>query len=229
VFEHIDFSAAAGWPAAVTSVLRRHAPALGGSDPVALQAQRVLNMLRAVLATPLPGGLRLAEVGLPQRRSELEFHLPAQHVDAAALGALLRQAAPAAALPAFGRLDGYLHGYIDLVCQHAGRWYVVDWKSNHLGASADRYAPHALAQVMDTTGYRLQALLYALALHRLLRARLPGYQPAQHFGGVHYLFVRGLRPGWRCDDGAPCGAFFERPEPGLLQRLSTLFDGNEGG
>jgi exodeoxyribonuclease V beta subunit len=229
VFESIDFADAAGWPAAVQSVLRRHAPALGGSDSLALQAQRVLNMLHAVLAAPLPDGLRLACVTPQQRRNELEFHLPAHRVDAAALGALLRQAAPASAVPTFGRLDGYLHGYIDLVCQQAGRWYVVDWKSNHLGSSAVGYAPPALAQVMDAMGYRLQALLYALALHRLLRARLPGYNHEQHFGGVHYLFVRGLRPGWQADDGAPCGAYFERPSLDLLQRLSALFDGSEGG
>ena len=229
VFEHIDFSDAASWPAAVTSTLRRHAPALGSSESLALQAQRVLNMLHAVLAAPLPGGLRLAEVASAQRRNELEFHLPAHRVDAGALGALLRQAAPAAPAPAFGRLDGYLHGYIDLVCQHAGRWYVVDWKSNHLGTTAASYGPAALSQVMDAMGYRLQALLYALALHRLLRSRLPGYDHARHFGGVHYLFVRGLRPGWQSADGTPCGAFFERPSFEALQRLSALFDGGEVG
>jgi exodeoxyribonuclease V beta subunit len=227
VFEHIDFGNAAGWPTAVMSTLQRHAPALGGSQPLVLQAQRVLNMLQAVLAAPLPGGLRLAEVATADRRNELEFHLPAHRVEAGALSALLRQAAPAASAPAFGRLDGYLHGYIDLVCRHAGRWYVVDWKSNHLGSTAAGYTPAALSQVMDAMGYRLQGLLYALALHRLLRARLPGYEHALHFGGVHYLFVRGLRPGWSADDGAPCGAHFERPSFDLLQRLSALFDGGE--
>jgi exodeoxyribonuclease V beta subunit len=186
-------------------------------------------MLHAVLAAQLPGGLRLAEVAPQQRRSELEFHLPAHRVDAGALGALLQQAAPGAYAPAFGGLDGYLHGYIDLVCQHAGRWYVVDWKSNHLGSTAVHYTPAALSPVMDAMGYRLQALLYALALHRLLHARLPGYRHEQHFGGVHYLFVRGLRPGWQTADGAPCGAFFERPPVELLQRLSQLFDGSESG
>ena len=102
---------------------------------------------------------------------------------------------------------------------------MLDWKSNHLGHAAADYAPPALERAMAAHDYHLQALLYALALHRHLRLRLPGYAHARHFGGVLYLFVRGMRSGWRDAAGRPCGVHAQRPDEALLDELSALFDG----
>jgi exodeoxyribonuclease V beta subunit len=73
-------------------------------------------------------------------------------------------------------------------------------------------------------GYPLQALLYALALHRHLQQRLPGYRHEQHFGGVLYLFVRGVRPAWTLADGLSAGVHHQRPTLQALQQLSDLLD-----
>jgi exodeoxyribonuclease V beta subunit len=75
---------------------------------------------------------------------------------------------------------------------------------------------------MDEAAYRLQYLLYSVALDRYLARRLPGYDADLHFGGVLYLFVRGLRPGWCATDGRPAGLFFDRPPAFALRRLSAL-------
>jgi exodeoxyribonuclease V beta subunit len=74
-------------------------------------------------------------------------------------------------------------------------------------------------------GYQLQALLYALALHRHLGQRLPDYDFERHFGGVLYVFVRGVRPAWTQADGTPAGVHVQRPTLALLDALSALFDG----
>ncbi|MBT1570008.1 PD-(D/E)XK nuclease family protein, partial [Klebsiella pneumoniae] len=76
-------------------------------------------------------------------------------------------------------LQGYLRGFIDMVFEHEGRYYVLDWKSNHLGESPSAYGRDRLAAVMAREGYHLQALLYLVALHRHLALRLPGYDAQQ--------------------------------------------------
>jgi exodeoxyribonuclease V beta subunit len=118
---------------------------------------------------------------------------------------------------------GFMKGYIDLVFAFEGRWYVADWKSNWLGASHAHYAPERLAAVMHAERYDLQYRLYAVALHRHLASRLAGYAYDSHFGGVYYLFVRGMQP----VNGSRTGVHFARPERAELERLSARFAGAE--
>jgi exodeoxyribonuclease V beta subunit len=225
VFEQADFGDAASWPAAVDAALQRFGPALPVADDAALRPRRLLNMLQDVLHTPLPSGGCLAEVPRQRRLVELEFHLPARQLQADALQHLLH--AHGVQVPAlhFGRLDGYLRGFIDLVFEQGGRYYLLDWKSNHLGDRPADYAAAPLQQAMTQQGYGLQAVLYALALQRYLQHRLPSYRHETHFGGVLYLFVRGVRPGWLQADGRPAGVHAMQPSAALLQQLSALLDG----
>ena len=76
-----------------------------------------------------------------------------------------------------------MKGYIDLVFEHAGRFYLIDWKSNHLGFADKDYSPEKLASVMSNNYYILQYHIYTLALHRYLTMRLPSYDYQRHFGG----------------------------------------------
>ena len=237
LFECIDFSAPSGWPQAVADTLRAHGPTLPRtSDPrgPALHERMLLGMIGDVLRTPLPilppvgatQPLRLAEVPLARRLTELEFHLPSRALDADALNDTLAALGLSVPRLAFRTLRGYLKGFIDLVFEHAGRYFVLDWKSNHLGDTPADYAPARVEAAMVEHGYHLQALLYCVALDRLLRSRVPGYDPAQHFGGAIYLFVRGVRPGWADADGTPTGVRFMRPAPEAIARVSALFDGS---
>ncbi|GCL60944.1 exodeoxyribonuclease V subunit beta [Pseudaquabacterium pictum] len=227
-FELADFSDPRTWPAAATQALQRHPPQPAGAEPAALAAM-LQGMLADVLTTPLPVGtarpLQLQAIGNRQRLVELEFHLPAPRLSAAALARTLAAHGWPAPRLGFGQLHGYLKGFIDLVLQHDGRWFVLDWKSNHLGDRPADYADAALQAAMADHHYPLQALLYSLALQRWLQHRLPGYRHDQHFGGALYLFVRGLRPGWRQADGMPTGVQLLRPSAALLADLSALLDG----
>jgi exodeoxyribonuclease V beta subunit len=90
-------------------------------------------------------------------------------------------------------MHGLLMGVADLVIQHQGRYWVLDYKSNHLGQDDAAYTASALAASMGQHRYDAQAAIYLLALHRLLRSRLQAeYDPAQHIGGAIYLYLRGL-------------------------------------
>ena len=135
-------------------------------------------------------------------------------------------------------LRGYLNGSIDVVLRlrdgAATRYLVVDYKTNWLGGfgsdavplTSHDYRPEVLREAMGHSDYPLQALLYAVVLHRFLRWRQPGYDPAVHLGGVLYLYLRGM-----CGtetptvDGEPCGVFSWRPPVGLVEDLSDLLDG----
>jgi exodeoxyribonuclease V beta subunit len=119
----------------------------------------------------------------------------------------------------FAELEGYLGGFIDMVFEHDGRWYVVDYKSNLLGTRPLDYAPPRLEPVMSQHHYHLQSHLYVLAVQRYLTLRLGArFDFDRDFGGIAYLFLRGMSP--RHEEG--CGVYFERPHPALLRDLSRL-------
>ncbi len=125
----------------------------------------------------------------------------------------------------FVRLHGFLKGYIDLICEHDGRYYVVDYKSNFLGETLDDYGQPSLVAAMREGHYFLQYYLYAIAVHRYLGRRLPRYDYDEHFGGVLYLFLRGMSP----TTGVSRGVFFEKPPLQRLQALSDVLAGKAPG
>ena len=132
-------------------------------------------------------------------------------------------------------LRGYLTGSIDVVLRldvdGSQRFLTVDYKTNWLGdlsapLTAHEYRPEALAAAMGHSDYPLQALLYTVVLHRLLRWRLPDYDPSVHIGGVLYLYLRGMcGPQTPRLDGMPCGVFAWQPPVALVAELSDLLDG----
>src|SRR6185437_530036 len=167
--ERIDFTDASGWDDAIAYALRRHPVSLRGvadSEQPALVRRMMSRMIGNVVRTPLSDGIRLDAIARDRRLAELEFNLPVHHVDANALNAALKSLGYAVDRLVFGRLDGYLKGFIDLVFEHAGRYYVLDWKSNHLGYTPGDYEQAALAVAMAQHGYHLQSLLYSVALTR---------------------------------------------------------------
>lgn len=216
LFETIDFQSAAGEP------LAQHIATLLAQDGFDESWAPVLQQqVEAVLDTPLETGfgepVRLRDLAPERKQVELEFFLPMGRVTAPALTALCQQHDPLSRgnKPlSFATVQGMLKGFIDLVFEWQGRWYLLDYKSNHLGMSPADYSRPALEQAMVEHRYDLQYQLYSLALHRLLTLRLPGYDFDQHFGGVFYLFLRGMPQG---------GIFHTRPSRELVQGLDRLF------
>ncbi|MDR3370893.1 UvrD-helicase domain-containing protein [Rhodoferax sp.] len=139
--------------------------------------------------------IQLGALKAPDMWPEMGFSLPVHSLGSQALDALISQhiwpTQPREPLQR-RQLQGMLTGFMDLVLLHEGRYYVLDYKSNRLAA----YLPAQLQQAMLAHRYDVQAALYVLALHRLLKSRLPGYDPAVHLGGALYLFLRGAdQPG----------------------------------
>ncbi|MFM4837037.1 exodeoxyribonuclease V subunit beta [Aeromonas veronii] len=221
LFETIDFQSAAGEP------LAEHIATLLAQDGFDESWAPVLQQqVEAVLDTPLETGfgepVRLRDLSAERKQVELEFFLPMGRVTAPALTALCQQHDPLSRgnKPlSFATVQGMLKGFIDLVFEWQGRWYLLDYKSNHLGMSPADYSRPALERAMAEHRYDLQYQLYSLALHRLLTLRLPGYDFEQHFGGVFYLFLRGMPQG---------GIFHTRPSRELVLGLDKLFsEGSE--
>ena len=181
----------------------------------------VRTLIQDTLDTPLtqPGEagsvFRVADLERPI--PEMEFHLPVQGLQQAELAERLREHGYGHSLPHNQTaINGFLHGYIDVVAQNDHLWYVLDYKSNWLGPDLSAYSPEGLGGAMRQHGYHLQYLLYLTALHRLLRLRLPGYDYDRHIGGAFYLFVRGMRP-----NTPGSGVFHNRPSRTCIEAIDA--------
>ena len=226
IFESFDFTARdeAALDRIVREQLRTH-----GID-VDRFAPAVAACVRHTLQVPLDAarsGLVLSSIPASRRVNELEFNFPLMRVTPAVLQELFADADGVGSGRArlhFDPVRGYLQGFIDLVFEFEGRFYVVDWKSNWLGNRTEDYHHDALQREMNERHYLLQYRLYTLALHRYLELRLPGYDYEQHIGGVFYLFVRGIdltRPEF--------GVFRDRPSAELIENLSERLIGRSEG
>lgn len=179
------------------------------------------QMMTDVLQADL-NGMTLGQLSEQDKLVEMEFLLPVERLNASRLNQLVRQHDPLseqASLLQFDQLRGMLKGFIDLVFRVDGRYYIADYKSNHLGDSVTDYQPEALDQAMLSHRYDLQYQLYTLALHRLLQQRVPDYDPAHHLGGVFYLFLRGMKA------GEQSGVFYRPANIDLTLALDTMFSG----
>ena len=107
-----------------------------------------------------------------------------------------------------------MKGFIDMVFQFEGRFFLVDWKSNWLGYGCEAYHQAALMERMETHAYILQYHLYALALDRYLALRLQDYSYETHFGGIYYIFLRGVDP-----ERPELGIYQDRPRAQLMEDL----------
>jgi exodeoxyribonuclease V beta subunit len=196
-------------------------PLTGGDRPTPGEAADDLDALGATDA-----GVRLGDVAGLLRR-----HLPADDPLSSYADQLVGPLGEQT-------LRGYLSGSVDVVLRVPDatvpghyRYVVVDYKTNLLGepgtpvTSAD-YSRADMAGAMLHSHYPLQALLYSVVLHRVLRWRLPAYDPATHLGGVLYLFLRGMcGPETPVDDGHVAGVFDWSPPPALVTELSDLLEG----
>lgn len=186
-------------------------------------ADMVCRMVAAVLEAELSEGLRLSSLQPGSWVQEMEFYFPLKAIDPKMLAGFFRGYGITAPVDLtrvaeqlnFRNVKGMLLGFIDMVFCHRGRYYLIDWKSNHLGYQVGNYCPENLALEMERKLYPLQYLIYTVAVNRYLEKRIPDYCYESHFGGVFYLFLRGIdtsRPG--------SGVYFDKPDPGLVRGLT---------
>jgi len=210
-----------GQDALVERIVRRHALAADAAAAGVVLADLVARTLNA----PLPLGARLADLAPGSYRAEMPFHFSLGHVDTTRWLTLLHEHGYVRERRRFdlARIEGLMTGVLDLVVLHAGRWWVIDYKTNFLGTPApdatdatNPYASAALSTAVRDSEYDLQYLIYLTALHRWLKSRDPQYDYARDIGGALYLFVRGL------DTRGTDGVHADTPSATLIEALDAL-------
>jgi exodeoxyribonuclease V beta subunit len=231
VLERVDFTA---YDEDEARVLATEAIERTRFEPV--HVDRIVHVVESVAHTPLrsdPKPFCLADVAQGQQRAEIEFTLSARRqgegesfspsVLAGLLatepsGTPLHHYAERLARMSWRELNGYLRGFIDSVFCDGERYFLIDYKSNDLGRAQVDYRPERLLRPMIEHDYILQYLIYTIALDRHLKEKLLDYDYDVHFGGVYYLFLRGLARAHEPD----CGIYFDRPGAELIRRVSEL-------
>ena len=179
------------------------------------------NWLQQISHTPLSHeiGIALADLASKDCIKEMPFYLAIrEHFDVEAFNHALKAHHHLPSEPLqFEQIQGMVRGSIDLVFRHNGKYYLVDYKSNFLGSTLADYNQEALKKEMLHSHYDWQYLIYTLALHRYLQSVVPHYDYERDFGGVFYLFLRGM-------NGEPqSGVFYDRPSVELITELDGVF------
>ncbi|MCM0083531.1 exodeoxyribonuclease V subunit beta [Geomonas sp. Red32] len=223
IFEKLDFAGCNGEKAAglVGACLEGH-----NIDPE--WAPSIRDMVDHVVSTPLSapeGSFTLADLRPGRWLTELEFFFPLKFVTSATLREFFKKWSGVEGCSdllhlcqslRFRPVKGMVKGFMDLVFEHGGRYYLADWKSNHLGYRAEDYHRDALQGAMAQHMYTLQYLLYTVALNRYLSLRVPGYRYDTHFGGVLYIFLRGAAK----EQGERYGIFRDLPPAAMIDELT---------
>ncbi len=176
------------------------------------------NWLKDFLQTPLQIGddkLILSELPQQKCKTEMEFMLGIHETDLRKIDDIITQNTTnrmprPALLPQ--SVNGMIRGFIDLVFELNGRYFIADWKSNFLGYEKKSYEAENLIQAIHTHRYDVQYSLYLLALHRHLRLRLPKYSWEKHIGGAAYVFLRGKS-----------SVFWDKPPFAMIEELDSIF------
>ena len=231
VFEHHDFMDVNSDN--LTALVARKLQQYGFDPKWQVTVCRTIDRVLSISLRPNLPRFKLSAVGMDDRINEMEFYFPLNPIASGDLSRIFKDHGGLEMpvdFPAqlekltFALTAGFMKGYIDMIFEHQGRFYLVDWKSNHLGSTLDDYTRSSLHNTMQADYYILQYHIYTLALHQHLRLRKPDYDYGNDFGGVFYVFIRGV------DDkrGPDYGIFFDLPDPDLIQALGkTLIPGWE--
>lgn len=236
IFEHIQFQVDdTTLVTSCESALRAwEDPIKQNEDDELVIRDFLAQWIRIVLQTPLntaetalgnegkSAPLTLDAIFPQMRNIEMEFNLPLSDVKTEDLNHLLDAHGYELSEPlAATTLSGLFRGFVDLVFEHEGKIYILDYKSNALGIDKAAYFWESMQDAMTRESYHLQYLLYGAAIHIYCQHYKPDYDYNSHFGGVYYLFLRGMSP--LHEPGT--GVFFHRPEFDCIDALAKLLKG----
>jgi len=225
LFEHLDFK---NIDNSQTTELAGNKLKAYGFDVI--WQETIIDMVKKVLTTRLSSDsdlFNLSQIDSKDRLNELEFYFPLKTLTPEKLRNVFIEHGETSIAKDFpetiGRLNfspvkGFMKGYIDLVFRYHDRYYIVDWKSNHLGNKSEDYSREKLAWAMAKSFYTLQYHIYTVALNKYLSLRHKDYNYEAHFGGVFYIFLRGVDP----ELGNDNGVFYDKPSADLIGELSQL-------
>jgi exodeoxyribonuclease V beta subunit len=214
LLEHIDFTKPTTWSFTINKALQRMSPGLEETHGEGLY--QLIEQLCALALTAGNHTFTLPQISRSHQMAELEFNFPVHEFQTRQLMELSTPDTPFH-LQKGKSWQGLMNGKIDFIGKQGEQFYLIDWKSNHLGYETDCYNETALLEAMDANNYHLQYYIYLVALYKYLQSRLPNFDYDRHIGGVFYLFVRGIR------SGESQGIFYRKPShEQLLQFMNIL-------
>ncbi len=217
IFEHVHFSSEHNWNYVIESALKQQLP-----KHKEQYSPMLYQMLQHTLQVPLQVNgdtFKLAEVSNDERIHEFEFDFPVPVYEPDLLNKLT--ADDIEVRVSWDKpLEGIVNGKMDLFFGCRGKYYILDWKSNYLGDTLADYAPDALARAMNENNYHLQYLLYTFAAIKYLGSRMTDFRYEEHFGGIIYLFVRGVR------QNGQTGIYVNRPTLHQMETLKEIMVGS---
>jgi len=215
MLEVIDFQCAQqGLEAAAHRLMTK----IGLNEKDLAHIEIVTKWIEDMLTTPMSKDLTftLRDITPAKRLNELEFYFPVK-LDKYFLQALQDEGYLSSTNNLnIAQLEGMMTGFIDLVVQQDGKFYLIDYKSNHLGANDEYYSQAHLKEAISHHQYDLQYLIYHVALVRYLKSRIPNFDFDKDMGGVCYLFLRGM------SGQAGAGVFYDKPSESLINKLDLL-------
>ena len=223
VFEHLDFSDSSNWEKYISKKLEDH------QYESKKWTSTIYEMVTEVMQTELEKGFSLSLLKKCDRLEEMEFYFP---TSSGFLPELAQRIPQHSKLKKYlDRInaedsrkiegDGYLKGLIDLSFRKNEKFYLLDWKSNKLGGTNEGFGKNEIEREMLTHHYVLQYHIYTVALHRFLLSRMKDYSYERNFGGVYYLFVRGMKK------GTDRGIFHDLPDLETVQILEKFLVSNQ--
>ncbi len=238
ILEHSDFSDP-NWQESIADPLLKYGD-LNVNQATVFTEDDLINWLAQAINMPFIQNIygdnvgRLTDIPLEKTLRESEFYFPMQGEGTQALAKLLtdhrnitqvhesKRSYNPVMLPNHKKLSGMMHGFIDLIFEFEGKYYLSDYKSTHLGDSFQDYQFDALRDNVEKNYYDLQYLIYALALHRYLSQTLVNYDVQQHFGGVYYLYLRGMTTE---PEHQGAGVYYRHITEAELYALDKVFSG----
>lgn len=212
IFERLNFAEPDTWGQTLTDASKYYSNILKDEN-----REHMLKLIRHVMNAEINingQSFRLKAVKNDQKLPELEFCFSMSKVNKTVINELLDEEAD---LRGEADIEGLMTGFIDLLFQHDGKYYILDWKSNHLGNTTEDYNQNGMDLAMKGSNYRLQYMIYTLAAKRWLKSRIEDFDYSKHFGGVIYVFLRGVR------QGQATGIYTACPEKKLIDQLDSKF------
>ena len=213
IFERIDFTDSQRWQQVIENALKRYI----SNPPLEYSSQLTILLHHVTEATLNVAGtsFQLKELQWDKKLNELEFDFNVALFNPDAVSRLSTPELPIQIKYA-KELEGIMNGKIDLFFEHGGKYYILDWKSNFLGDRPSDYSKENVKAAMSESNYHLQYLVYTLAVKKYCQLRVPGFDYDSHFGGVIYLFVRGIRK------DKDQGIFAYKPPRALIDELEEM-------
>ncbi len=213
IFEHLNFAAPDSWDQTLKEASKYYSNIIK-EESLDLFKQLVTQVMNAELDCN-GEKFSLSRISNDQKLSELEFCFSMNKANKIAINELLGVEAD---LEGDADIEGLMAGFIDLFFEYNGKYYILDWKSNYLGNKPEDYGQGGLIEAMKGNNYNLQYFIYTVAMKRYLEIKMPGFNYDEHFGGVIYIFLRGVR-----DKDNRTGIYYTRPTSENINRLEEVF------